>query len=89
MRKTIARRPSESKFYSATFLSDPGDQYGQGGTAARTPRRSKPTKISFNDPVIKAVAAGLRFAPSGQFSWLGDKIRINKDDVHRQQCGGR
>lgn len=36
-----------------------------------------PVKISFNDIVIKAVAAALRKHPKVNASWLGDKIRYN------------
>ncbi|PSR12269.1 MAG: dihydrolipoamide acyltransferase, partial [Bacteroidetes bacterium] len=38
-----------------------------------------PTKISFNDLVIKAAAAALRLHPAINSSWMGDFIRINKD----------
>jgi pyruvate dehydrogenase E2 component (dihydrolipoamide acetyltransferase) len=38
-----------------------------------------PVKISFNDLVIKAAAASLRLHPHINSSWLGDKIRYNKD----------
>ena len=34
-------------------------------------------KISFNDMVIKAVAASLRQHPKVNSSWMGDKIRRN------------
>ncbi|HOO10410.1 MAG TPA: 2-oxo acid dehydrogenase subunit E2, partial [Cyclobacteriaceae bacterium] len=36
-----------------------------------------PVKVSFNDLVIKAVAAALRQHPDVNVSWLGDKIRKN------------
>src|SRR5690606_29217287 len=36
-----------------------------------------PVKVSFNDIVIKAVAAALRQHPDINVSWLGDKIRKN------------
>ncbi|MBP6335423.1 MAG: 2-oxo acid dehydrogenase subunit E2, partial [Bacteroidia bacterium] len=35
------------------------------------------SKVSFNDFVIKAVAASLRQHPKINSSWLGDKIRVN------------
>ena len=38
-----------------------------------------PTKISFNDLVVKACAVALRKHPNVNTSWLGDKIRYNKD----------
>jgi pyruvate dehydrogenase E2 component (dihydrolipoamide acetyltransferase) len=37
------------------------------------------SKISINDFVIKACASALRLHPAINSSWLGDKIRINKD----------
>ena len=37
-----------------------------------------PVKISFNDMVIKAAAAALKQHPYVNSSWLGDKIRFNK-----------
>jgi pyruvate dehydrogenase E2 component (dihydrolipoamide acetyltransferase) len=36
-----------------------------------------PVKVSFNDFVVKAVAASLRQHPDVNVSWLGDKMRKN------------
>jgi len=38
-----------------------------------------PTRISFNDLVVKSCAVALRQHPAINSSWLGDKIRINSD----------
>jgi pyruvate dehydrogenase E2 component (dihydrolipoamide acetyltransferase) len=40
-----------------------------------------PIKISFNDLVVKAAAVSLRKHPAVNASWLGDRIRYNKQ-VH-------
>jgi pyruvate dehydrogenase E2 component (dihydrolipoamide acetyltransferase) len=37
------------------------------------------SKISFNDLVVKAAAIALRKHPAVNSSWLGDKIRYNRD----------
>jgi pyruvate dehydrogenase E2 component (dihydrolipoamide acetyltransferase) len=37
-----------------------------------------PVKISFNDIVLKAVAAALRMHPKVNVSWKGDTLRFNK-----------
>lgn len=79
MRKTIARRLVESKFSAPHFYLTM--KIGMDGAAeARTRINEQPeTRISFNDLVIKACAAALRQHPAINSSWLGDKIRINKD----------
>jgi pyruvate dehydrogenase E2 component (dihydrolipoamide acetyltransferase) len=48
-------------------------------TEARKQINDNGTKISFNDLVIKACAVALQHHPAVNTSWLGDKIRINKD----------
>ncbi len=45
--------------------------------ARKSMNEVSPVKISFNDMVIKAVAASLRQHPKVNSSWLGDKIRYN------------
>lgn len=79
MRKTIARRLVESKFSAPHFYLTM--KIGMDSAAeARTRINEQPeTRISFNDLVIKACAAALRQHPAINSSWLGDKIRINKD----------
>ena len=77
MRKTIARRLLESKNGAPHFyLTIEVDM--DNAMASRIAINNLPdTKISFNDLVIKACAAGLRKHPRVNSSWMGDKIRIN------------
>jgi pyruvate dehydrogenase E2 component (dihydrolipoamide acetyltransferase) len=77
MRKTIARRLSESKFTAPHFyLTMSIDMDAAVASRAKLNEVSK-VKISFNDLVLKAVAVALRQHPKVNSSWLGDKIRIN------------
>ncbi|NCI48708.1 pyruvate dehydrogenase complex dihydrolipoamide acetyltransferase [Sediminibacterium roseum] len=77
MRKTIARRLSESLFTAPHFyLTMTIDM--DAAVAARTRiNEVAPVKISFNDMVLKATALALRQHPKVNSSWLGDKIRYN------------
>jgi pyruvate dehydrogenase E2 component (dihydrolipoamide acetyltransferase) len=77
MRRVIAQRLSESKngaphFYlRVTVTMD-------GAMAARAKiNEVSPTKVSFNDLVIKACAATLRMHPEVNSSWMGDTIRTH------------
>lgn len=79
MRKTIARRLSESKFTAPHFYLTVEINMGQSIKTRERINEIAPVKISFNDLVIKAVAAALRQHPAINSSWLGDKIRLNKD----------
>ncbi len=77
MRKTIARRLTESKngaphFYLTVELDM--DKTIEARTAVNN---LSEVKVSFNDFVIKAVAAALRKHPKVNSSWQGDKIRYN------------
>lgn len=79
MRKTIARRLSESKFISPHFyLTMEINMDKVVELRAQLNKMTTPVKISFNDLVIKAVAVALRKHPAINSSWLGDKIRYNK-----------
>ncbi|MEN9686427.1 MAG: hypothetical protein RLZZ28_2213 [Bacteroidota bacterium] len=78
MRKTIARRLSESLFtaphFYLTMLIDM-----DAAVAARSKiNEVAPVKISFNDMVLKATALALKQHPKVNSSWLGDKIRYNQ-----------
>lgn len=76
MRKTIARRLSESKNTAPHFylrISVHMDEAIQ----ARKKVIEAGEKFSFNDLVIKACAMALRKHPKVNSSWLGDKIRFN------------
>jgi pyruvate dehydrogenase E2 component (dihydrolipoamide acetyltransferase) len=79
MRKTIAKRLSESKFTAPHFYltmeidMDEAMRQRESMNAALAP-----AKVSFNDLVIKSAAAALRKHPKVNASWLGDKIRYNE-----------
>ncbi|MGF1638667.1 MAG: pyruvate dehydrogenase complex dihydrolipoamide acetyltransferase [Cyclobacteriaceae bacterium] len=78
MRKTIAKRLSESKFTAPHFYLTMEIDMDKAIAARKSINEVAPVKISFNDMVIKAVAAALRQNPKVNASWLGDKIRYNK-----------
>jgi len=77
MRKTIARRLSESKFTAPHFYVTMEINMDKAIEARKSMNDIAPVKISFNDMVVKAVAASLRQHPEVNVSWLGDKIRKN------------
>ncbi|MCX6353159.1 MAG: pyruvate dehydrogenase complex dihydrolipoamide acetyltransferase [Bacteroidetes bacterium] len=75
MRKTIARRLSESKFTAPHFYLTIDINMGRAIEARTTVNNFLGAKVSFNDIVIKAVAAALKKHTKVNASWLGDKIR--------------
>jgi len=77
MRKTIAKRLAESKFTAPHFYLTMEINMDKAVDARNSLNEISPVKISFNDMVIKAVAAALRKHPKVNSSWLGDKIRYN------------
>ena len=77
MRKTIAKRLSESKFSAPHFYLTMQINMDKAIEARKSMNEIAPVKISFNDLVIKAAAIALRQHPNVNSSWLGDKIRIN------------
>lgn len=79
MRKTIARRLSESMFTAPHFYLTMEINMAEASEWRRRINEISPVKISFNDLVVKASAAALRQHPAINSSWLGDKIRINHD----------
>lgn len=79
MRKTIARRLGESKFSAPHFYLTVEINMGNAIQVRKRINEVAPTKISFNDLVVKACAVALRKHPAINSSWLGDKIRLNKD----------
>jgi pyruvate dehydrogenase E2 component (dihydrolipoamide acetyltransferase) len=82
MRKTIARRLSESKFTAPHFyltIDLDMDRAVEARTAIN--EAIAPAKISFNDLVIKAVAVALKDHPEVNAGWYGDFIRYN-EHVH-------
>lgn len=78
MRKTIAKRLSESKFTAPHFYLTMEINMDKAIEARKSMNEISPVKISFNDMVIKAVAASLRQNPEVNVSWLGDHIRKNQ-----------
>ncbi len=79
MRKVIARRLGESKFTSPHFYLTVEINMGNAIAARKSMNEVADTKISFNDIVVKSCAMALQKHPNINSSWLGDKIRINKD----------
>lgn len=77
MRKAIARRLSESKFSAPHFYLTMEINMDKAMEIRKSVNEVLPIKVSFNDIVIKAVAAALRINPKVNASWLGDKIRYN------------
>lgn len=77
MRKTIAKRLAESKFTAPHFYLTMEINMDKAIEARKSINEISPVKISFNDMVIKGVAAALRQHPDVNVSWLGDKMRKN------------
>lgn len=78
MRKTIGKRLSESKFGAPHFYVTMEIDMDKAVEARKSINEYAPVKISFNDIVIKAVAAALRQHPKVNAAWGGDVIRYNK-----------
>ncbi len=81
MRKVIAKRLAESKFTAPHFYLTMEINMDKAIEARKSMNEVAPVKISFNDMVIKAVAASLKQHPNVNSAWMGDKIRYN-DHVH-------
>lgn len=79
MRKVIARRLGESKFGAPHFYLTVEIDMEKVMQLRKQLNTVSPVKISFNDLVVKAVAAALRQHPAVNSSWMGDTIRVNKD----------
>jgi len=77
MRKTIAKRLSESKHTAPHFYLTMEIEMDAAMEARERMNEISPVKISFNDMVVKASAMALRKHPAVNSSWLGDKIRYN------------
>ncbi len=78
MRKTIARRLTESKFTAPHFYLTMEINMDKAIQARQSMNELSPVKISFNDLVLKATAAALRMHPDVNVSWQGDTLRKNK-----------
>jgi pyruvate dehydrogenase E2 component (dihydrolipoamide acetyltransferase) len=75
MRKTIARRLSDSLFTAPHFYVTMEIVMDKAMALRPQLNDVSPAKISFNDMVIKACAVALKQHPAVNSAWLGDKIR--------------
>jgi len=78
MRKVIARRLSESLFTAPHFYLTMEILMDKAMETRVKLNELSPVKLSFNDMVLKASAVALKQHPVINSSWLGDKIRQNK-----------
>lgn len=81
MRKTIARRLGESMFTAPHFYLTMEICMDNAIKARAQMNEISPSKISFQDMLIKACALALRQHPAVNSSWMGDFIRTY-DHVH-------
>jgi pyruvate dehydrogenase E2 component (dihydrolipoamide acetyltransferase) len=79
MRKTIARRLTESKSSAPHFYLTMSIDMGACVAAREKLNEMSAVKISFNDMVLKAAALSLKHHPVVNSSWMGDFIRTNHD----------
>lgn len=79
MRKTIARRLSESKYTSPHFYETIDIDMEYAIEARNRLNEISDVKISFNDIVVKACAVALRKHPYVNSSWTDDVIRQHGD----------
>jgi pyruvate dehydrogenase E2 component (dihydrolipoamide acetyltransferase) len=78
MRKTIARRLSESKIGAPHFYITMDINMDNAVSLRTQLNNLLPNKVSFNDLVIKAVALALRQNLAINCSWLGDTIQYHE-----------
>ena len=78
MRKAIGRRLSESLFTAPHFYVTMSIDMDSAIEARNKINAYAPSKVSFNDLVVKATAVALKQHPVINSSWLGDKIRFNE-----------
>jgi pyruvate dehydrogenase E2 component (dihydrolipoamide acetyltransferase) len=81
MRKTIARRLSESKFTAPHFYLSVEIDMERAMVVREQLNQNSEVRISYNDLVIRSVASALKKHAVINASWLGDRIRYNHD-VH-------
>ncbi len=78
MRKVIAKRLSESLFTAPHFYLTMSIDMDKAIEARTRINEYAPSKVSFNDLILKATAIALKQHPNVNSSWLGDKIRYNE-----------
>ncbi len=81
MRKTIARRLSDSKFSAPHFYLTMEINMDKAIKARQSMNEISPVKISFNDIVVKATAMALRIHPDVNVSWGGEHI-VKHHHIH-------
>lgn len=81
MRKAIAKALSASKFSAPHFYLKMEVDMDNAIAARKAINADGDVKVSFNDMVVKAVAAALRRHPKVNADWMGDSIRYN-DHIH-------
>ncbi len=78
MRKTIAKRLSESKLSAPHFYLTASVDMDQVVVSRTSINEYAPIKVSFNDIIIKATALAIRHHPAINVEWCKDKIRYKK-----------
>lgn len=78
MRKTIAKRLSESKFTAPHFYLTLDIDMDNAIALRKSLFDLDGTKVSYNDMVIKACGLALREHPTVNSAWMGDVIRRNQ-----------
>lgn len=81
MRKAIARTLTASKFSAPHFYLKMEVDMDNAIAARKAINADGDVKVSFNDIVVKCVAAALRKNPKVNADWMGDAIRYN-DHIH-------
>ena len=82
MRKVIAQRLSESKFSAPHFYLTVSINMDNAIESRKAINKAiSPSKVSFNDFVVKAAAVSLKDHPKVNASWHGEFIRYN-NHVH-------
>jgi pyruvate dehydrogenase E2 component (dihydrolipoamide acetyltransferase) len=81
MRRTIAKRLSESKFSAPHFYVTVEIAMDAAVALREQLLRGEDQKVSFNDLVVKACAKALTRFPAVNASWAGDKV-VTHGEVH-------
>ena len=84
MRKTIARRLSESNFTAPHFFLTMAINMDNAIASRTTMNEVSTAKISFNDMILKACAMALRLHPAINSSWISASPRTEGGDFIRQ-----
>lgn len=78
MRQTIAKKLSDSKNTAPHFYLTMEVNMDEVVAARKAINQEAPTKISFNDIIVKAAAMAIRQHPAINTSWMGERIRHNQ-----------